>query len=176
MLVPRLSSGDDDACDGLDNDCDGAIDEDYPDFDGDLAKDCVDPDDDNDGFADTFDCSPFDPLTSARSAVVVKYAAWVGGPVRRHAFTWQNLGAGVVYDLAGGVISQLRPDAGASGAVCLPGGDDLGLAEYEETRPDPPRGDAYYYIVRSQKPPSCGNGSYGLASSGSERLPTNDCS
>jgi hypothetical protein len=110
----------------------------------------VDLDDDNDGFADTFDCSPFDPLNSAPSALEVKNDAWVRGPVRRHALTWQNQGAGVIYDVAGGLISQLRPDAGTSGAVCLPGGDNLGLAEFAETRPDPLKGDAYYYIVLSE--------------------------
>lgn len=175
VLVPRLSAGDDDACDGLDNDCDGEVDEDHPDFDGDLQKDCVDPDDDNDGFADTFDCSPFDPSNSAPSVLEVKNDGWVRGTARDHVFTWQTQGAGVFYDLAGGLISQLRPDLGASGALCLPGGNDLGDADFDDTRPDPPAGNGHYYIVRSQKPPSCGTGSYGLATSGTERLPANDC-
>jgi hypothetical protein len=81
----------------------------------------------------------------------------------------------VHYDLAGGLIAQLPVDAGASGAVCLPGGDDLGEPDFDDTRPGPPAGNGYYYIVRSQKLPSCGTGSYGLATSGTERLPTNDC-
>ena len=41
-----------DICDGLDNDCDGATDEDFPDSDADGAADCVDPDDDDDGLLD----------------------------------------------------------------------------------------------------------------------------
>jgi|GEM_PF-5857685 len=44
-----------DVCDGIDNNCDGEIDEGSNDNDGDNLKDCVDPDDDNDGVADTID-------------------------------------------------------------------------------------------------------------------------
>jgi len=42
-------------CDGLDNDCDGAVDEGFSDNDLDGLKDCVDPDDDNDGVIDIND-------------------------------------------------------------------------------------------------------------------------
>ena len=51
-------------CDGNDQDCDGAIDEGFPNFDGDALADCMDPDDDNDGTPDGEDC---DPRNSARS-------------------------------------------------------------------------------------------------------------
>jgi len=44
-----------DTCDGEDNDCDGAIDEDSTDTDEDEIADCVDEDDDNDGVLDTDD-------------------------------------------------------------------------------------------------------------------------
>ena len=46
------------ACDGLDDDCDGSTDEGYTDTDGDGAADCVDADDDNDGVADDGDVCP----------------------------------------------------------------------------------------------------------------------
>ena len=39
-------------CNGVDDDCDGVVDEEYLDTDGDSAADCVDPDDDNDGVLD----------------------------------------------------------------------------------------------------------------------------
>jgi len=46
-------------CDGEDNDCDGEIDEGYPDEpDHDGMADCIDPDDDNDGVDDEFDNCP----------------------------------------------------------------------------------------------------------------------
>ncbi len=45
-------------CDGIDNDCDGEIDEGYPDLDGDGLANCVDPDSDNDGWVDEDDNCP----------------------------------------------------------------------------------------------------------------------
>jgi len=47
-----------DACDGKDNDCDGATDEGHPDTDGDAQADCVDTDDDADGVLDAADNCP----------------------------------------------------------------------------------------------------------------------
>ena len=51
-------------CDGIDNDCDGVVDNGYPDMDGDGFANCVDPDDDGDGVADELDICPYfpDPL------------------------------------------------------------------------------------------------------------------
>ncbi len=46
------------ACDGLDNDCDGQTDEGFSDLDGDGTMDCVDPDDDGDGVPDGVDNCP----------------------------------------------------------------------------------------------------------------------
>lgn len=45
-------------CDGLDNDCDGAIDEGFADTDQDSIADCVDPDKDGDGIANPVDNCP----------------------------------------------------------------------------------------------------------------------
>ena len=47
-------------CDGLDNDCDGSLVDEFDDTDGDLDPDCTDPDDDNDGDPDTSDCNDTD--------------------------------------------------------------------------------------------------------------------
>ena len=51
-------------CDGVDNDCDEIIDNNFPDLDGDGLANCVDPDDDGDNVPDVFDLCPFfaDPL------------------------------------------------------------------------------------------------------------------
>ena len=57
-------------CDGLDNNCNGQIDEQFGDFDLDGLKDCVDPDDDNDGAADVDDCAPGDPSVHPAAAEV----------------------------------------------------------------------------------------------------------
>ena len=45
-------------CDGIDNNCNGKVDEGYPNFDGDGEADCIDNDDDNDGDPDIVDCNP----------------------------------------------------------------------------------------------------------------------
>ena len=46
-------------CNGADDDCDGTVDEDAPDFDGDGQADCVDDDDDDDTVLDIADNCPF---------------------------------------------------------------------------------------------------------------------
>ena len=48
-------------CDGLDQNCNGRIDEGFPDQDGDGIADCVDPDIDGDGTPNGLDCAPLDP-------------------------------------------------------------------------------------------------------------------
>jgi len=45
-------------CDGIDNNCEGTIDEGFPNTDGDAAADCVDTDDDGDGSVDESDNCP----------------------------------------------------------------------------------------------------------------------
>jgi hypothetical protein len=57
-----VNPGEPELCDGYDNNCAGtpAIDEGFPNYDGDLLADCVDTDDDNDGDPDTTDCSDND--------------------------------------------------------------------------------------------------------------------
>jgi len=50
------------ACDGIDNNCNGKVDEGYPNFDGDGEADCIDNDDDDDGDPDIVDCNPFNKL------------------------------------------------------------------------------------------------------------------
>jgi len=49
-------------CDGLDNDCEGSVDNGFPDTDFDGVADCMDDDDDGDGDPDLVDCEPLDPL------------------------------------------------------------------------------------------------------------------
>jgi hypothetical protein len=85
--------------------------------------------------------------------------------------TWADQGAGMVYDVAGGLISELHPDGGVFGAECL--AEDLASPAYVDTRPNPDVGEGYYYIIRSQN--DCGVGTYGFATFGAERVPVADC-
>jgi len=58
-------------CDGLDNDLDLLVDEGFPDTDGDGIADCVDTDDDNDGFSDADEIAAgSDPLNAASTPEV----------------------------------------------------------------------------------------------------------
>jgi Concanavalin A-like lectin/glucanases superfamily/Putative metal-binding motif len=172
VLVPRLVSAQADPCDGLDNDCDGVIDEGYPDTDRDGFADCVDSDDDNDGIADTLDCHPLDDTMAAPPPQEVSEVRWEGPTRPGKLLTWRDEGFGVVYDIIGGRASMLRSDGGVDNAVCL--ADDLSGTSFDDTRPEPPVGDAHYYIVRAQKS-GCGSGSYGLATTGASRVPAADC-
>lgn len=49
------------ACNGVDDDCDGETDEDFTDIDGDGVVDCLDPDIDGDNVPNDLDCAPQDP-------------------------------------------------------------------------------------------------------------------
>ena len=57
-------------CDGKDNNCNYIVDEGFDDSDFDGWKDCVDPDDDNDGSVDEVDCAPQDKLVHPGSIEV----------------------------------------------------------------------------------------------------------
>ena len=57
-LDPDIHHGNTEICDGVDQNCNGIIDEGFPDSEGDGVANCVDPDDDNDGVADAEDDCP----------------------------------------------------------------------------------------------------------------------
>jgi streptogramin lyase len=56
-----ISSKSTEICDGYDNNCNGKVDEGFPNSDGDGEVDCIDNDDDNDGDPDVVDCAPTNP-------------------------------------------------------------------------------------------------------------------
>ena len=69
-LDSAIFPGQPEACDGVDNNCNGLVDEGFGDFDDDGVGDCIDADDDNDGDPDTSDCEPKNPAVHAGQAEV----------------------------------------------------------------------------------------------------------
>lgn len=59
-LDAAIHPGAPESCDAVDSDCDLDLLEGDADLDGDLAPDCIDPDDDGDGAPDASDCAPLD--------------------------------------------------------------------------------------------------------------------
>ena len=58
---PSVAPGQAELCDGLDNNCNGQVDEGFSDVDGDGLAGCIDGDDDGDGFDDVLDNCPAAP-------------------------------------------------------------------------------------------------------------------
>jgi hypothetical protein len=79
-------------------------------------------------------------------------------------------GSAVLFDIASGSISELRTN-GTTAASCL--SNDHSTPSVNDNRPDPAPNNGYYYMIRAQA--TCGPGSYGSASSGLQRIPTNAC-
>ena len=69
------------------------------------------------------------------------------------------------FDVAGGLLSELRADGGAGGATCL--ADDLTVPRLVDPRGEPPPGEGYYILLRAEG--ACESGSYGADSSGVDR-------
>ena len=55
---PAIFPGAPELCNGIDDDCNGKLDDGFDDTDGDGKSDCIDPDDDDDGVPDAFDNCP----------------------------------------------------------------------------------------------------------------------
>lgn len=139
-----------------------------PDFDGDGTPDWLDEDDDGDGVSDGDDCAPLDPSawTVAREVAALVLAG--GLPTE---LSWTTQAPDLRYDVAGGVVSEMRGSGGVSGAACL--SNDQATASWSDARPNPVPAEGYYYLVRAQN--SCGAGTWGRASSGPERSPSPGC-
>ncbi len=84
---------------------------------------------------------------------------------------WSSQGAGITYDIVTGSLSGLRAGGGATSAICLV--DGVTTNTYNDNRAHPPAGDGDYYLLRGQS--ACCPGTYGFASSGTERIPTAAC-
>ncbi|HEX5044555.1 MAG TPA: hypothetical protein VFV75_16750 [Candidatus Polarisedimenticolaceae bacterium] len=121
-------------------------------------------------------CDDGDPCTAGESCAggaclpgtPIPPPAEVAGLVLKDAtgttLSWTAGPAGLVYDVAGGNLDDLRT-SGTAAAICL--SNDGSAASSVDGRANPAAGSGYYYLVRAQS--ACGSGSYGLDSASVER-------
>ncbi len=121
----------------------------------------------------TDSCAPtsgcvFDPISPAQEVAGVQ----VGRLDGLTSVSWTPQPPPVIaYDVAGGLLSDLRADRSVVQAACL--GSGLAVPTFQDLRPDPAAAEGFYYLVRADT--VCGNGSYGAATSGAERTPAAAC-
>jgi hypothetical protein len=157
-------------CNGIDDDCDGSVDEEllltwYADADGDGYGDlnrslqaCTAPV----GYVpNSEDCDDADASAHHVPVEVPALNLVITDAGVRLSWDSQSTTAGIgtVYDIATGLQSELLADFGYQRASCL--ASALPINDYEDTRSAPPENDGFYYLVRARN--SCGSGGYGEA-------------
>jgi YVTN family beta-propeller protein len=105
------------------------------------------------------DCAPGDPTSFAPVTETGDLSLAGASPA---TLAWSDqagaTGTGVVYDVASGDLDALRASGSVFATSCLAGG--LPIAFYDDPRPDPPAGSAYFYVVRGRN--ACGAATFGL--------------
>jgi glucose/arabinose dehydrogenase len=116
------------------------------------------PDADRDGVGDACDCAPSDSAAFALPSEVLRLRVRGGSPT---TFGWDAqaavAGSGTTSTVVSGDLVALRAERGFASACTLASGLDIPQAT--ETRPDPPVGSGYYYLVRAAN--DCGAGTFG---------------
>jgi hypothetical protein len=158
-----LPDGDTDGVPDTADNCGGTPNPAQGNVDGDALGDACDPDADNDGVLNPSDCAPLDagafalPVETATLAIDAAALAWSG--------LAGQAGAGTVYDVVRGAAVDLPSDGGIGGAACFaPGAAALSVVH----GPDPAPDTFWYFLARGRN--ACGDGTYGDASSGAERI------
>ena len=154
-------------CDGLDNDCNGAVDE--ADFDADGASDCVDncptvpnasqADDDLDGAGNACDCAPNDggAIAPPTQSLLFVYSDQV-------TVYWSDVGSGTVRSVVRGRLDELPVGSGPSETCLL--SESTATSVSDANLPPPGRG--YWYLMRARN--ACGFMPYGQASDGTPNV------
>ncbi len=133
-----------------------------PDLDGDGTPDWRDPDDDGDGAPDDADCAPRDATVWNAPGEPGDVRVTGGTPA---VVAWTRQDPGTRYDVAGGLVAELRADQGFARAACR--ADDLAAPPWSDTAAGPPAGAARWYAVRAAN--VCGTGAWGGGSDGLPR-------
>ncbi|HEX5044876.1 MAG TPA: hypothetical protein VFV75_18405 [Candidatus Polarisedimenticolaceae bacterium] len=122
---------------------------------------------DDDAVLNGNDCAAADAGSFAMPAVVSGVTAGGASPTQ---LAWASqagaTGSGVRYDVAGGLLSQLRTSGLVAATGCL--GADLAGASFSDTRPQPAAGDGYYYLLRAEN--ACGSSGFGAGRAGLDAL------
>lgn len=143
---PNVHPGTTETCNGIDDNCNGLVDETF-DLDGDGHTSCGG------------DCNDADPSVWG-SPLEVSAVLLAEVPPVQITWTSQDVpaGPGTVYDVVSGTRAVLGA-FDASSAVCLGSGAS---SPVNDVRPDPSRGQMFWYLVRARN--SCGTCTYGSVS------------
>ena len=110
---------------------------------------------DGDGADNATDCRPLDGTVFAAPVDVTGVLVQNFGAAQ---ISWDlQGGSGTVFDIATGIVADLRTPAGFRPGTCLVSAAQ-GPADFD-TRPEPAPGVTYYYMIRGRN--TCGMGSYG---------------
>jgi len=93
--------------------------------------------------------------------VPIEVSGLTVGPGAPAWIDWNGLTNAATYDVAGGLIDELRQDGGFARAECLAGG--VTAPAWQDPRQDPPGGSGFYYLLRGRN--GNGAGPYGHARS-----------
>ncbi len=102
---------------------------------------------DLDGVLNGGDCSDGDPAFSAAPGEVSHVVASTGSPLLAWDDQSGSVGPGVVYEIAGGTAGGLLSSGLGPSTACL---DAVTATSWDDPRPAPPLGEAYYYLVRAR--------------------------
>lgn len=125
---------------------------------------------DRDGTAAAADCNDSSPDVRALPTEIGGLVLGkVTGAIRLSWTSQDSLaGTATAYDIATGLLGDLRVSGGFAAATCLVNG--LADTPYDDTRSGPAAGTGFYYLVRAEN--DCGSGNYGQRTGGAARMIT----